>query len=71
MDNSQFYEQALAIVKTAVEADGKKDYDTAYSLYTKAVSRFLSGMQCKYISSLYESIACEDPTLCHHYNYTV
>lgn len=47
MDNSKFYDEAITIVKEAIEADQKKDWEKALGLYLKALDRFQSGLKCE------------------------
>jgi hypothetical protein len=46
MDVNKRYEEAMAIVKEAVTADGEKKYPDALRLYGSAIERFLMAMEC-------------------------
>ena len=45
MDATKEYEAALVVVHSAIQADKEREYEKAFSLYTKAIEQFLSGMK--------------------------
>lgn len=47
MDNTKFYDEAIALAKQAVEADTGKRWAEALDLYQRAVDRFVSGLKCE------------------------